>query len=175
MRPTITDQNNLPGALRTVRAHVADPRTGLPEEVFLFVSSVTPLVNVDLLIQDDAGRTLLTWREDAFYGPGWHLPGGVIRFQETAADRIRAVAHQELGVEVESEPSPAAIHDMIDAERRERGHSVALLYRCRLLTALAETRRASQPRPLPDQWTWHEGCPENLIREHRVYQRFFHE
>jgi ADP-ribose pyrophosphatase YjhB (NUDIX family) len=168
-------QDNLAGSLEAIQAHIADPRAGLPEAVFLFVSSVTPLVNVDLLIQDDAGRTLLTWREDAFYGPGWHFPGGVIRFQETAADRIRAVARQELGVEVEAEPAPDAVHEMIDAERRERGHSIALLYRCRLLGALAEARGASQLRPLPDQWAWHQGCPGNLISEHRVYQRFFHE
>jgi len=171
----IEKQNDVAPSIKGLRSLIADPRSGLPEEIFLFVSSVTPLVNVDLLIQDDAGRTLLTWRDDAFYGPGWHLPGGVIRFQETAADRIRAVARQELGVEVELDPAPAAIHEMIDAERRERGHSIALLYRCRLLTAPVENRRASSPRPLPDQWAWHEGCPENLIHEHRVYHRFFHE
>ena len=171
----MTTPDTLGASVEKVRVHIADPRAGLPEEVFLFVSSVTPLVNVDLLIQDEAGRTLLTWREDAFYGPGWHLPGGVIRFQETAAERIRAVAQQELGVEVESEPAPTAMHEMIDAERRERGHSIALLYRCRLLTVLDEARRASSPRPLPDQWAWHEKCPEDLIREHRRSQRFFHE
>jgi hypothetical protein len=49
---------------------------GLPEELFLFVSRITPLINVDLLIQDDGRRTLLTWRSDRFFGPGWHVPGG---------------------------------------------------------------------------------------------------
>jgi ADP-ribose pyrophosphatase YjhB (NUDIX family) len=171
----IEKQNDVAPSINGLRSHIADPRSGLPEEIFLFVSSVTPLVNVDLLIKDDGGHTLLTWREDAFYGPGWHLPGGVIRFQESAADRIRAVARQELGVEVESGPAPAAVHEMIDAERRERGHSIALLYRCRLLTLPDEARRASSPQPAPGQWAWHEGCPANLIREHREYQRFFHE
>ena len=30
---------------------------GLPEDVFLLVSRLLPLVNVDLLVQDDARRT----------------------------------------------------------------------------------------------------------------------
>ncbi len=161
--------------LETLRSKITDPRIGLAEELFLFVSGITPLVNVDLLIQDDAGRTLLTWRDDAFYGPGWHVPGGVIRFQEAAAERIRAVARLELGADVESDPAPAAVHELIDGDRRERGHCIALLYRCRLLAPLSESRRASSPPPRLGQWAWHQGCPDNLIREHRVYQRFFHE
>jgi colanic acid biosynthesis protein WcaH len=34
------------------------------------------------------GRTLLTWRDDESFGAGWHVPGGIIRYKETAADRI---------------------------------------------------------------------------------------
>jgi len=44
-----------------------------------------------------------------------------------------------------------------------------------LLTSPAETQRALSLRPLPDQWEWHERCPENLIPEHPLYQRFHHE
>jgi len=166
--------DHLAAPLETLRSKIADPRIGLPEELFLFISGVTPLVNVDLLIQDDAGRTLLTWRDDAFYGPGWHVPGGVIRFQETAAERIRAVARYELAAEVEPDPAPLAMHEMIDAGRRERGHSIALLYRCRLLGPLSEARRASSSPPRPGQWAWHQICPDNLLAEHRVYRQFLH-
>ena len=37
---------------------ITDPHIGLPPEIFLLVSSLVPLVNVDLLIQDDRQRTL---------------------------------------------------------------------------------------------------------------------
>ena len=166
--------SDLAASLDAVQAHVPAPRAGLPEELFLFVSSITPLVNVDLLIQDDAGQTLLTWREDDFYGPGWHVPGGVIRFQETAAERIQAVARLELEVEVEPDSAPVAVHEMIDSGRRERGHSIALLYRCRLLGPLSEARRATSSPPRPGQWAWHQICPDNLLAEHRVYRQFLH-
>jgi ADP-ribose pyrophosphatase YjhB (NUDIX family) len=166
--------HEISSALASLGDAVPAPRAGLPEELFLFVSSITPLVNVDLLIQDDAGQTLLTWREDDFYGPGWHVPGGVIRFQETAAERIQAVARQELEVEVEPDSAPVAVHEMIDSGRRERGHSIALLYRCRLLGPLSEARRATSSPPRPGQWAWHQICPDNLLAEHRVYRQFLH-
>lgn len=150
-----------------------DPSTGgLPEELFLFVSRITPLINVDLLIQDDSGHTLLTWRSDEFYGPGWHVPGGIIRFKETAADRIRAVAMQELGAAVEFYASPILVHESIAPDRRERGHFISLLYKCRLASDLDQHRRYSPKAPLPEQWLWHERCPENLIREQRAYATF---
>src|SRR5882757_4854156 len=165
---------DIPSLVASLDAAIPDPRAGLPEAVFLFVSSITPLVNVDLLIQDDAGRTLLTWRADAFYGPGWHVPGGVIRYQESAAERIRAVALQELGVDVEADAAPVAVSETINPGRRERAHSISLLYRCRLRTALNEAQQAGSSALKPNQWAWHESCPENLIPEHRVYSRFLH-
>jgi colanic acid biosynthesis protein WcaH len=112
----------LSAAIRQIEDIADTGETGLPEELFLFVSRVTPLINVDLLIQDQRKRTLLTWRDDRFYGPGWHVPGGIIRYKETAADRIRSVARQELGVEIDFDPSPIFILESIAPERKDRGH-----------------------------------------------------
>ncbi len=145
---------------------------GLPDELLLFVSRITPLVNVDLLVQDGNRRTLLTWRDDEFYGPGWHVPGGIVRFQERAADRVRIVADRELGARVEFDASPILVHEAIVSGRRERGHFVSLLFRCRLVSDLDPQRQYLEGMPLPGLWLWHESCPENLIREQRVYAAF---
>ena len=115
--------------IAALEAAINDPRKGLPEDLFLFVSRIIPLINVDLLIQDGRGRTLLTWRDDEFFGAGWHMPGGVIRFQETAAERVRACARQELGSDVSSEPAPLFVMESIGMQHT-RGHSVSLLFRC---------------------------------------------
>jgi colanic acid biosynthesis protein WcaH len=56
--------------LATLEAWAPEPAAGLPEELFLLFSRFMPLVNVDLLVQDERRGTLLTWREDEFYGPG---------------------------------------------------------------------------------------------------------
>ena len=49
-----------------LESSIQNPSKGLPEEVFLFVSRVTPLINVDLLIKNERNQTLLTWRADNF-------------------------------------------------------------------------------------------------------------
>jgi len=159
-------------AIQILESFIVDPRQGLPEEVFLFISRLTPMVNVDLLIQDERKRTLLTWRDDGFYPPGWHIPGGIIRFKETAANRIQAVARQELGVEVEFDSTPLAVNEVIHPIRDIRGHSISLLFRCKLVLSLDEGRRYQTGNPQPDAWMWHGIFPENMIPVHAMYRRF---
>jgi colanic acid biosynthesis protein WcaH len=155
-----------------LESHLNTKAGGLPEELFLFLSRTTPLINVDLLIQDDSGRTLLTWRSDRFYGPGWHVPGGIIRYKETAAERIRIVAERELGAVVEFDAAPILVHESIHPDRRDRGHFISLLYKCRLASDLDPHRRYSPNAPAPDQWLWHESCPDTLVRVQRDYAAF---
>lgn len=162
---------NLSAAIAPLEAAIGDSRQGLPEDVFLFVSRITPLINVDLLIQDDAGRTLLTWRDDEFFGAGWHIPGGIIRYKELAVDRIRACALTELGAEVAFDSAPLLISENI-RPHRSRGHFISLLYRCRLLTPLDDNRRASDA-PSAGMWSWHRGCPPDLIEAQAEYASFF--
>jgi colanic acid biosynthesis protein WcaH len=160
-------------AFAALDAWVGEPVDGLPLEFFLFLSRFTPIVNVDLLIQDDRRRTLLTWRQDETYGAGWHVPGGIIRYKETAEDRIRATARRELGAEVAFDPQPIAVEPAIDPDRRERGHFISLVYRCRLLGPPNPALRYVQGEPRRDQWAWHTGCPPDLIAAQAHYRRFF--
>ncbi len=159
--------------IHELEALIPDPRRGLPEDVFLFISRTTPLINVDLLIQDGEKGTLLTWRDDGYSAPGWHVPGGIIRFKEGAGNRVHAVARQELQAEVEFDPVPLAIHEMIHPTRRERGHFISLLYRCRLRTALDPGRRFQEKKPRRNAWMWHVQFPENMIPAHEFYRAFF--
>jgi colanic acid biosynthesis protein WcaH len=152
---------------------IPDPCRGLPEDVFLFISRTTPLINVDLLIQDAQKGTLLTWRDDGYTAPGWHVPGGIIRFKEVAGERIRAVARQELLTEVEFDLAPLAIHEIIHPTRRERGHFISLLYRCHLRTDLDPARRFQRENPRRDAWMWHRRFPKDMIPVHKIYRPFF--
>ena len=156
-----------------LRVLKVDPTVSLPEELFLYVSSITPLVNVDLLIKDDAGQVLLTWRDDPYYEPGWHVPGGIIRFKETFMDRIQAVCRIELGATVRADPSPLIINQAIRADRSARGHFVSLLFKCKLTSPPDEARRFKSGSPLQGQWYWHALPPPNLLTVQEVYQPFF--
>jgi len=152
-----------------------DPSQGLPEEIFFLVSGLTPLPNVDLLIQDESGRILLTWRDDGYYPPGWHIPGGIIRYKEKIENRLKAVARQELEAEIDFDPAPLAVHEIIDAGRKARGHFISLLYRCRLVTRLPENRRFQPANPRADHWMWQDTFPENMVPPQKIYRPFFRE
>jgi colanic acid biosynthesis protein WcaH len=161
----------LKDTIAALESTVGDPRLGLPEDLFLFVSRIVPIINVDLLIRDDRGGTLLTWREDEFFGTGWHVPGGVIRYKEMSADRIRACAREELGAEVLFEAVPLLVSETVRAHQN-RGHFISLLFRCQLVTPPMEARRAGSNSPSPGEWRWHHGCPPDLLEAQRQYARF---
>jgi ADP-ribose pyrophosphatase YjhB (NUDIX family) len=163
---------------RELRRHIdaleeaaGDPHGGLPEELFVFVSRVMPLVNVDLLVKDDRGRTLLTWRDDESFGRGWHVPGGIIRYKESAADRVQACARDELGANVTCDAAPMMVSETIRAVRM-RGHFVSLLFRCRLLTDPDPLRQATSGPTARGAWAWHDRCPPDLLDVQRQYAPF---
>ncbi len=156
-------------AIDSISSSIHDARRGLPEEVFLLISRLTPMCNVDLLIQHPQKGTLLTWREDEYFGPGWHVPGGIIRYKEAMAARVHAVAEIELGAKVSFDPLPIAVNEMIMPEQRQRAHFVALLFRCSLQSAPDERLCFKAGRPRRGEWAWHEHCPTDLIAMHRCY------
>src|SRR5438270_292510 len=118
--------------LHALTEAVGDARQGIPEPVFDFLCRVTAIVNVDLLIRNERGHTLLTWRQDELYR-GWHVPGGVVRFKERMSDRIAAVARTELGATVRIvTPAAIAVNEVIQPVRVARGHFVSFLFECEL-------------------------------------------
>jgi colanic acid biosynthesis protein WcaH len=153
-------------------AWAGTPEDGLPPELFRFLTRMLPMINVDLLVKDDQLGTLLTWRDDELYGAGWHVPGGIIRYRETAETRIQRTAQAELGAAVEFEPAPMVIEQAIDRSRRERGHMISMLYRCRMASPPAEQLRARDAIPESGQWAWHRECPKNLIAAQAEYRKF---
>jgi len=159
-------------AIATIRESLDSASRGLPEDLFLLVSSLTPMINVDLLIKDSVGRNLLTWRHDRFYGPGWHLPGGIVRFKESIGSRIAAVALSELEVEVDFEPVPIHMAEITHPTRDIRGHFISLLYACTLRITPDEAGRFKPDAPRAGDWQWHIGAPHDLILQHRIYNRF---
>ena len=164
--------------LESLEQRIENPSLGLPEELFLFVSKVTPMINVDLFIRNDQAHTLLTWREDNIGPPGWHIPGGIVRFKEQMADRISAVAETELGAMVTFMHQPLAINEVIQPSRKIRGHFISLLFDCQLQKPPDEIRKhnwkavTGTGRPCAGNWAWHAYCPEDLIPDHEMYRDF---
>jgi ADP-ribose pyrophosphatase YjhB (NUDIX family) len=159
-------------SIETLEAAIGDASAGLPEDVFLFISRITPMINVDLLLKNERQQTLLTWRQDGLCVPGWHVPGGIVRFKETLAHRIHAVAASELGATIEVTAQPLAINEVIHPARKVRGHFISLLYECRLTSTPDAERMYAGGHPQPGVWAWHDRCPDNIIAVHEMYRRF---
>lgn len=155
-----------------MESFIKNPSKGLPEDIFLFISRITPIINVDLLIKNNKNHTLLTWRDDGYWAPGWHIPGGIIRFRETISDRIKAVAASELGAEITFKKDPLAINESIHPSRKFRGHFISLLYECALVSPPDKKLRYGPGIPQPGEWAWHSKCPDNLISVHEMYRKY---
>ena len=151
---------------------VGDAKQGLAKDVFLFASRLTPMVNVELLIKNGQNKTLLTWREDEYYGPGWHLPGGVVRFKETVSARIQAVAAREIGASVKFGKDPLAMNEIMNSTRDTRGHFISFLYECSLMSSPDRSLEYKIGPIKNGQWAWHADCPENLIAVHEIYRNY---
>ena len=161
--------------LEKVLEHVKNANEGLPIDIFYFVSQLTPLINVDLLIKNKQGQVLLTWRDDRFYGPAWHIPGGIIRFKERIEDRIELVAQIELGASVNFSSQPINVRGLINSERDVRGHFISLLYLCELKSDPADEKAYKVGEPKQGQWAWHDKAPGNLLKVHESFRKFIND
>lgn len=161
---------NIIDAIEILEKHVPNPSAGLPEELFFYIGRVTPMVNVDLLIKDERGRTLLSWRNDRYAGTGWHLPGGIIRFRETLETRVKKVAETEIGTFVDFDSNPIAINQII-CNKKNRSHFVSILYKCSLSSSFVlENKGLSNVDA--GYLMWHDSCPNNLLRFHEIYRKY---
>ena len=163
----MSDYNEIVDALSKI-----DARSGLPEDVFLAVSSLVPIANVDLMVIDENKGILLSWRDDEFFGKGWHLVGGCIRFKETMLERLQETAMTELGTCVEVKEEPLAVRDVIlgkgHAMPKARAHHLAVLYECRLPKDFNIVNKESKQYKSGDL-RWFNEIPIDILPVHKVY------
>lgn len=162
---------NLKIALEGIKNYILDPKVGLPEEIFLFITQLTPMVNVDLLIKNKQGQVLLAWRDDEFCGKGWHIPGGIVRIKERFHERIEKVAEEEIGCRVTYNPTPIAINELIN-NQVTRGHFISFLYECYVPDNFIIDNKALKNKDV-GFIKWHDYYPHNMINVHKIYRKYF--
>lgn len=161
---------NIRQTIKFLDKQIQNPSLGLSEELFLFVSRMTPMVNVDLLIKDEKGRILLSWRDYKYDGTGWHVPGGIVRFKEKLETRILKVAEKEIGAKIEFDPVPIAVNQVI-CNHNTRGHFISLLYKC-FLSSKFISKNTGIKKGGRGYLKWHAFCPINLIKVHKMYRKY---
>lgn len=73
----------------------------LDEKTFLGVIDSTPLVSVDLIIEDNDGRVLLGKRVNRPARGYWFVPGGRVMKNEKLAEAIKRISAIELGISID--------------------------------------------------------------------------
>jgi ADP-ribose pyrophosphatase YjhB (NUDIX family) len=79
----------------------ASLRLPLPQDEFEAIFSRVPRLTVEVVIATPDTGVLLSLRDIPPCQGLWHIPGGTVRFGEPAAEAVRRVARDELGLEVE--------------------------------------------------------------------------
>lgn len=97
---TILKQQSLTrGEIKQLVRLLGKLRWPVPYPVFLAICKSIPIIAIDLALMPDSKHVLLTYRDDDFY-KGWHIPGSVLRYDDSIAKAHQRVASSELGVSI---------------------------------------------------------------------------
>lgn len=152
-----------------------DARVGLGNDMFLFSSTLAPVVNVDLLITNGS-QILLSWRNDLHCGSGWHIPGGCIRFKETLEERIQKTALSEIGTTVIHDNEPVKVFEIFSdhyrkgiQDQNERAHFITLAYCCQIPEHWSIENQKVNPGD-EGHLKWFDSLPDELLSVQDCYK-----
>ena len=168
---------NILGELKAKMSELGiSAEAGLGKDLFVFISSLTPIVNVDLLVYNSKGQFILSRRNDAHCGIGWHVPGGCIRFKESIESRIRKVAESELNLtDFQFDKEPLKVFEIICNEHRnidnqdERAHFVTLVYKCYAPDSYHIDNKGKTESD-SNYLKWFDKLPDDLLNIQQCYK-----
>jgi ADP-ribose pyrophosphatase YjhB (NUDIX family) len=76
------------------------PTPNLPFDVWKAIGRLVVQPAVELVIENECGGVLLTYRKDQYWD-AWHIPGGFMAPGESIAETCSRVAKRELGIDVD--------------------------------------------------------------------------
>lgn len=161
---------------QTMKQERISPQEGLGNELFLFASTLMPVVNVDLLVLNSKGEFLLSWRDDPHCGTGWHIPGGCIRFRESVQERAQKTAMREFGHPVELYPEVLHVFEIFASDERsiddqnERAHFVTLVLAGKMPDDFDIAKQSAKSGEA-GYIQWFSELPENLLSVQDCYKR----
>ena len=173
-------QTQIVKAVNELREMKIDAHHGLPEELFLFISGIMPIPNVDLMITNEKKQLLLAWRQDSFFGEGWHIPGGCIRYGESMLERVQKTAMEEIGTQVIVNKEPIVVKDVLRGDRdglkypNERGHHITILFDCKLPPDFEIDNNKKKENDV-GYLKWFDVVPDNILKVHDVYKEILKE
>ena len=115
---------------REPKAKARAARSGTPAQ-----RPVTPLLTVDCVAQDGAGRILLIRRKNAPFASAYALPGGFVDVGEAVEDACRRELLEETGVKA-GKLHLVGVYS--DPWRDPRGHTVSVAFATKVRSQAAK-------------------------------------
>ena len=146
------------------RLYCSDIHPSLPEFFFLTGTIFFPQSNVELVILTPDKQLLLTWRNDKYGNLGWHLPGGIVRPNETLKERVEEVIKSELPEisKINYTPKLVGISQVFNKRIPSiRSHLLSYVYIIYL---------SDNPQKTPDHSRLFSELPSNIIKNHHRYK-----
>ena len=109
---------------KQIRVNQNDHIPFLSQEDFDWVQKAVPIICIDIIVKDN-NKVLLGRRNTNPFIGLWHIPGGLIYYNEKIQDAISRIAKREIGLEVEI-VKQLPLHEYID--ENPRGHFIGLNY-----------------------------------------------
>ncbi len=127
----------------------------LTNEDFKLIVRNTPLVSIDLILENPAGEILLGWRNNRPAKGYWFVPGGRVMKDEKFPDAFKRIANAETGLDLSLEDSIfLGVYEHIYPDENFSGdptfgtHYVVVSYRIKL----SETPKSLPHEQHTDYW-----------------------
>lgn len=142
----------------------------LSKEDFIAIVKNTPLVSIDLIIENSEGEILLGWRNNLPAKDYWFVPGGRIQKDENFRDAFRRILKSETGMERELEDTTfLGLYEHIYPGENfacEEGfgtHYVVIAYRIKM-----DKKLESPPRDQHDEYWW--ASIDDILEDNNVHK-----
>lgn len=139
----------------------------LTREDFLHLVRSGPLVSLDLVVRDPAGRVLVGWRVHRPARDAWFVPGGRVYKDESLDDAFRRITAAELGITLER--SGATALGVFEHRYDDNGLDVPGVTTHYVVLAYALRLRGELPLPAAQHSAWRWMTPAELLAEPAVH------
>jgi 8-oxo-dGTP diphosphatase len=102
----------------------------LPQEEFLKTFEKVPRVALNIIVEDNDGKFLLTKRSISPEKGLWHFPGSFLLKEEKIDECLKRITLSEFGYELKENPELMGVFE--DLEKDPRGHVIDVMYKVKL-------------------------------------------
>lgn len=132
----------------------------IPDHLYREIISVIPIVCVDIVIRNEAGKVLLARRKNEPLKDQWWVVGGRIQSGESARQGCIRKTFEEAGLEIDELQFLGFYEDVFDKNSFDVAkpyHTLSLVFETRVTT-----KQVIQLDAQHSEWAWFDALPDRF-------------